>query len=215
MKVDAPQTQQQLMQRANAMVGKCLGQLAQNLPQDFQHNKGWVGQLLELHLGATAGSLSEPDFQQLGIELKTIPVSIQGNPKESTFVCSIDLLTISKQTWQTSDVYKKLNHVLWVPIEADKDIAIPDRKIRQPILWQPNEKQSAVLRSDWEELVEMITLGELEYITARHGEVLQIRPKAANARSLSKGINEFGQNIQTLPRGFYLRSRFTAEILAS
>lgn len=61
------------------------------------------------------------------------------------------------------------------------------------------------LKRDWEELMDLIVLGKVETITARHGEVLQIRPKAANARALTEAIGEFGQPIMTLPRGFYLK----------
>ncbi|MDI8106950.1 hypothetical protein MJN85_30220, partial [Salmonella enterica subsp. enterica serovar Anatum] len=42
------------------------------------------------------------------------------------------------------------------------------------------EEEDRQLRLDWEELMDMIVLGQVERITARHGEVLQLRPKAAN-----------------------------------
>lgn len=58
--------------------------------------------------------------------------------------------------------------------------------------------------------MDLIVLGRVESITARHGEVLQLRPKAANSRALTEAIGEFGQPILTLPRGFYLKKTFTA-----
>ena len=42
-------------------------------------------------LGASAGNKSLPDFESLDIELKTLPVSTEGQVLETTFVCSIDL----------------------------------------------------------------------------------------------------------------------------
>lgn len=53
--------------------------------------------------------------------------------------------------------------------------------------------------------MDMIVLGQVERITARHGEVLQLRPKAANARALTEAIGARGEPILTLPRGFYLK----------
>lgn len=53
--------------------------------------------------------------------------------------------------------------------------------------------------------MDLIVLGKVESITARHGQVLQIRPKAANNKALTEAIGEFGQPIMTLPRGFYLK----------
>ena len=55
---------------------------------------------------------------------------------------------------------------------------------------------------DWEELMDLIVLGEVERITARHGEVLQLRPKAANSKALTEAIGARGETILTLPMGF-------------
>jgi hypothetical protein len=57
--------------------------------------------------------------------------------------------------------------------------------------------------------MDMIVLGQVERITARHGEVLQLRPKAANSKALTEAIGAQGEPILTLPRGFYLKKNFT------
>ena len=61
--------------------------------------------------------------------------------------------------------------------------------------------------------MDMIVLGHVERISARHGEVLQLRPKAANARALTEAIGANGEPILTLPRGFYLKKNFTRALL--
>ena len=61
--------------------------------------------------------------------------------------------------------------------------------------------------------MDMISMGELEQITAHQGQYLQVRPKAANTRALTKGIDSEGEDILTLPRGFYLRTSLTKQIL--
>jgi len=62
--------------------------------------------------------------------------------------------------------------------------------------------------------MDMISMGELEQITAHQGQYLQVRPKAANTKALCKGFNNEGKEILTLPRGFYLRPNFTRQIMA-
>jgi DNA mismatch repair protein MutH len=215
--ISPPTSETDLLQRANAIAGLTLGQLAaqhgQAVPPNQLYAKGWIGQLLETALGATAASLSEPDFQTLGIELKTIPVSHAGLPRESTYVCTVQLRDIHLQTWHTSNVWRKLARVLWIPIEAEPTITIGDRRIGMPLLWSPNAEQEGLLRQDWEELTDLISTGQLHTITARYGKYLQIRPKAAHAGILCDSISETGEITQTLPRGFYLRTRFTASLL--
>lgn len=63
--------------------------------------------------------------------------------------------------------------------------------------------------------MDLIVLGKVESITAKHGEVLQLRPKAANSQALTEAYGENGQPIKTLPRGFYLKTQFTHSILTS
>ena len=116
-------------------------------------------------------------------------------------------------TWQHSHVRNKLSRVLWIPVEGEREIPLAERRVGSPLIWSPSEEEERQLQTDWEELMELIVLGQVEKITARHGEVLQLRPKAANSRVLTEAYGASGKLIKTLPRGFYLRTQFTARIL--
>jgi DNA mismatch repair protein MutH len=214
-----PESIQELMQRAEALAGLTLGEVAATahveVPLNFKREKGWTGQLIELCLGASAGSKTQQDFAKLGVELKTIPIDEYGEPLETTYICYAPLTNIAGIEWQTSSVKNKIQQVLWVPIDGRRKLAPKDRCIATPFLWSPDVSQDNQLRTDWEELMEMIALGQIENITARHGQYLQLRPKAANGSSLTEGIGKNGQIIRTRPRGFYLRKDFTKKILQS
>ena len=213
----SPPSEDALLSRCVLSEGLNFFQLANlievSIPAMPSKRKGWAGQAIEIALGATAGCQSVPDFTHLGIELKTIPLGANGKPAESTFVTSIPLLTIHHQVWRTSQCYQKLQRVLWIPVEGDTRIPFEQRRIGQATLWSPNEQEEAVLSNDWHELSTMIGTGKLEEINASMGDYLQVRPKAMNARSLCYGFDSEGRKIQTLPRGFYLRSRFTANLI--
>lgn len=214
----APENEHVLLARAKALAGYTFGELASHaqlpIPDNLKRDKGWVGMLLEYYLGAKAGSKPEQDFSDIGIELKTIPIDRFGYPLETTFVCVAALTGNTGITWQNSHVRHKLSKVLWIPVEGERAIPLAQRRVASPLLWQPNETEEQLLRHDWEELMDMIVLGKVESITARLGQVLQIRPKAANSKVLTEAIGEKGQRIMTLPRGFYLKKNFTASILA-
>ncbi|EKS7427707.1 MULTISPECIES: DNA mismatch repair endonuclease MutH [Enterobacter] len=213
-----PGSEAQLLHQAQRLAGYSLGELAAMaglaIPGDLKRDKGWIGMLLELWLGASAGSKPEQDFAALGVELKTIPIDGQGRPLETTFVCVAPLTGNSGVTWETSHVRHKLKRVLWVPVEGDRQIPLADRRVGAPLLWSPSEEEDRQLSQDWEELMDMIVLGQVERITARHGEVLQIRPKAANSKALTEAVGARGEPILTLPRGFYLKKNFTGALLA-
>src|SRR3954471_22588217 len=90
-----PGTVEALLAHARALVGVELGELADGLglpvPVGLVRTKGWSGQIIEHELGVASGGVRGPDFAALGIELKTVPVTVTASanlvPLESTAVC--------------------------------------------------------------------------------------------------------------------------------
>ena len=212
-----PTSLDNLLVKSRSLAGMTLGELAKELnikaPVNLKREKGWVGMLIERALGASAGSKATQDFPELGVELKTLPLSHEHYPLETTYVCYAPLRGNSGVTWQSSNVRNKLQCVLWLPIQGEREIPVTKRMIGSAILWRPSIEQDKRLQEDWEELMDMINCGKVEKITASYGQVLQLRPKAADGKALTEAIGEDGSLIKTRPRGFYLRKEFTAEVL--
>ena len=213
-----PRSEAELLARADAIAGGTLGDIAAEhglpVPENTRRGKGWTGTVIEHALGASAGSLPEPDFRLIAVELKTIPIGPDRRPLESTYVCTVPLAGDAAPSWRDSNVRRKLARVLWMPFEGDRAIPLPDRRIGAALLWSPSPDEDAALARDWETLMDRVVLGRVDEISAREGEHLQIRPKAANAAARRLAIGASGTRVPTLPRGFYLRASFTAAILA-
>jgi len=214
---EPPKDEAQLLLRAQNIAGSSLGEIANHfniaVPNNLKKEKGWVGLLLEHVLGASAGSRPEPDFPQLGIELKTLPINRYGKPLETTFVCVAPLKNLIGATWQTSHIRNKMARVLWVPIIAEREIPIAERLVGTPFIWSPSPEEEHLMSLDWQELTDMIVLGQVEQINGKHGQVLQLRPKAANSQAKTQAVDKNGKPFLTLPRGFYLKTAFTQQIL--
>lgn len=212
-----PNSVEKLLERAQNIAGLTLGEIASQaqikIPADLKREKGWAGLLLEQVLGASAGSRPEPDFPHLGVELKSLPIDRHGKPLESTFVCVAPLTGLIGASWQTSHIRNKLSNVLWVPIIAERAIPIAERIVATPFLWSPSIQEEKLLADDWQELIDMIVLGNVENIAGKHGQVLQLRPKAANSQAKTKAFDKHGRPFMTLPRGFYLKSKFTQMLI--
>lgn len=217
--ISIPQSEDALLARAHDLMGFSLGELAAQyniaVPKVLLNGKGWSGVLMELLLGATAGSLAEPDFQYLGIELKTIPINSMGKPLESTYISIVPLTRFVGLKWEESEVYSKLKRILWVPLLSGKTISPAERRVGRALLWSPTKEQESQLKDDWQELMDMIALGELDAISSTMGKYLQIRPKGANAASRCWGVDREGNRVRVLPRGFYLRPSCTQLILST
>lgn len=216
--MDAPTSEAELSARAAAIHGVRLADLAAWLgvavPADLRRSKGWAGQLVEAALGAAAGSRPEPDFEALGVELKTLPVGADGRPLESTFVCTAPIEGAFDESWATSRVRHKLARVLWVPIHGDRTTPPGERRIGRPRLWTPDAAQEAALAADWRMLSELLAGGELHRINARLGAVMQLRPKGASASDYAWMLDDEGGWVRAVPYGFYLRARFTEGVVA-
>ncbi len=210
-----PTSERELMVRATALTGHSIGEIATGmgwpLPPDPRRAKGFVGQLIEAALGAEPDAAELPDFVTLGIELKTIPVKPDGRPGESTFCCSIDMDAVDRELWETSRLRIRLARVLWIPVTAARFAPLPERRVGKPVIWSPSAEEDILLRHDWECIAGVIGAGGS--VSAHVGAVLQARPKAASSKVRALGLAEDGL-VRRLPLGFYLRTAFTAGIVA-
>lgn len=212
-----PRDLSDLSVRAETLAGRTLGELAGEqamaIPPDLRRAKGWVGNLIERCLGASAGNRAEPDFPKLGVELKTLPIDARGKPLESTFVCTIALSKMADTEWELSRLREKLAHVLWVPVEATRELPLGIRRVARPFFWQPSAAQESELRADWEAFSLAIAQGRTEEISGHFGQHLQIRPKAARGDSTRRAMDENGALYDQQPKGFYLRPSFTQSLV--
>lgn len=213
-----PRTEDELMNRARALTGVTLEAIAHALGIDTRgsavRTKGMPGGILERALGATGGGSKIHDFPDLGVELKTVPVDARGVPIESTYVCTLSLADADDQEWETSWVRAKLARVLFVPLVTRDDATWRERTVGAPLLWSPTPNQEAILKGDFDDVVGLVGIGRIEELTAHLGRWMQVRPKAAHGRVRTTAWGADGEAIATVPRGFYLRTRFTGALLA-
>jgi DNA mismatch repair protein MutH len=149
-----------------------------------------------------------PDLPSLGIELKTIPIATDGRPRESTFVCMVPRDGLDRE-WNESAPHAKLARVLFVPVERDGA-----RRVGMAFFWSPSDGDEATLASDWTELAGLLRTRGHEHVSAHHGQLMQVRPKARNAASRWRATGDDEAPMLALPRAFYLRRHFVASILS-
>ena len=210
-----------LLTAARGLAGYTLAELAkavcQGLPAEPLRDKGFIGRVAEralgLHLHGVSPLLAASDFAALGIELKTLPVTAQLTPRESTFVCYVPLNQLTELAWEQSRVAQKLARVLFLPIESGAALKFGERRFGRAFLWSPTAQQTAVLRGDYEELARRVQEGHAEALNARVGQVLQLRPKAAHGSVRVRVTDGDGVPWRLQPRGFYLRASFTKQLL--
>jgi DNA mismatch repair protein MutH len=175
---------------------------------DNHTRKGAVGEAVERWLGV--GPSNDIDVPALELELKTLPCRHDNvfapAVTESTWVASATPASLHGETWSTSRVHRKLARVLFVPYDVGR------RVLGRAFLWHPNDDEKRVLRSDWEDLADLVAQGHGEHVTARRGVALQLRPKAKN-RAQTAPLHHLGDDERIAPMGFYLRRGFVQSVL--
>ncbi|MCG5054729.1 MAG: DNA mismatch repair protein MutH [Myxococcales bacterium] len=208
-----------LVAHARSLVGARLADIADGLglpvPVGNVRTKGWSGQIIERELGGTEETSHGPDFEAFGVELKTVPVDGAGKPLESTAVCVIDPIAIAGESWDTSHVRRKLCRVLFVALRVPgRGTSVGDREVADVRLWQPSATEEALLRADFELFSrDYFRVGRAAALTGHLGQVLQVRPKAKNARDQRRAYDDEGRPVRIGKCGFYLRPAFVGAIL--
>ena len=207
-----PQTKEELLQRAVALAGRSLSVIAYAASladgKEYKGHKGTAGLLVERALGIQRSNHAGPDAVLAGVEIKTLPISGTHRVAESTWVSMAHPPSVARETWETSLVFSKLRLVLFVPLRKE---VTGELCMGTSFLWSPNAEEHHVLRSDWEDLADLLTHG-IE-ISARRGKALQLRPKAAHNQERVNVVSVDGDEYRHAPRGFYLRRTFTQAIV--
>lgn len=102
----SPASEAELLAQAQQLSGYTLGELAalagMVTPKDLKRDKGWIGVLLEIWLGASAGSKPEQDFAALtGTDAATGVDSVHSvmvNPNKSATSRASGVIMLARRT---------------------------------------------------------------------------------------------------------------------
>ncbi|MFC1594671.1 MutH/Sau3AI family endonuclease [Candidatus Omnitrophota bacterium] len=117
-----PAAESSILKRAKALVGLTVAEVIassplKDKPKGFK-SKGAIGNIIEKHwFGIENNPSPEPDFVEVGIELKIVPlIDMSGGltVKERTKICSINYFELIKEQWKTSHAKSKLSKILFI-----------------------------------------------------------------------------------------------------
>lgn len=209
----------ELEQRLQRLLGRSIAELSQlallQAPNNSKGAKGYIGLLIELFLGAHAHNLPSPDFVNLGIELKTMPVGFDLMPQESTFICNADLAPNGFVPFTQSALYHKLKKILFVLILAPHNprLNLGERRVLGYFFFHLSAPVSQIIETDYNEFQEMLLAGQAQEINGTMGTIVQLRPRANKFNELISITNHEGEYAYVKPRGYYLRASFTRQLL--
>lgn len=132
--------------------------------------KGNFGQVLEkFYFEYEPNSDSEPDFPEVGLELKSSPLRILKNgeyrSKERLVLNIINYLEVHKETFEESSFWKKNAHLLLVFYLWETDTDILDYIIKLVDDWRYPNEDLKIIKHDWETINQKIKDGKAHEIS--------------------------------------------------
>jgi DNA mismatch repair protein MutH len=127
--------------------------------------KGNFGQFLEkYYFQYEPNSLSEPDFNEVGLELKTSPLKQINNgdyrSKERLVLNIINYFEVVNQKFENSSFYKKNAHLLLIFYLHQFDIDVLDLVIKIVGEWKFAETDLEIIKQDWNLITNKIKTGK-------------------------------------------------------
>lgn len=205
-------TREAVLARARQAIGVPLRQIDRTGRLDS--GKGAVGTVIEEGwYGYRPNSESEPDFPEAGVELKVTPYvrGRNGIRAKERLVCNIiNYMEEYQKTFDTSAFWHKCGTMLLMSYEHRYDVPKGDFTIDEAVLFQFPEEDLAIIRRDWETVMDKVRRGEAHLLSEGDTLYLAACTKGASAQSVRP------QPFSAVPakqRAWSLKSSYMTRIL--
>lgn len=203
------------MNKAQQAEGKTFGEIDTTGRIKNLRSKGTLGNIIEeSFFGYEINSISKPDFENLGVELKVTPFKKNKNgtysSKERLVLNIIDYMEEFKKSFETSSFMSKAAKMLIMLYQHEQNIPISDYRIFKAFLNEFPEEDLAIMRRDWETIVAKIRNGEAHLISEADTMYLSACTKGANKDSLRK--QPFSE-IPAKQRAFSLKASYMTGLI--
>lgn len=173
-------------------VGVPFGQLADDLGVTGidlppTNRKAFAGNMVEAMLGIARNSLPDPDLASIGAEVKSIPLGLDGRPRENTKMTSLTLRSVADESdFFSSHLYRKVRTILFLPVQKTDNRRPHEWYLRPPFLWLPSTEQLDVIRAEHAMYVEAIRERRWEMLSLKHGRYLGVNTSGRLTRGVAR-----------------------------
>ncbi|WP_323856360.1 Sau3AI family type II restriction endonuclease [Rossellomorea marisflavi] len=209
------ETIDELMEKAYAAEGKTFGEIDGTGRIKNLRSKGTLGNIIEeSYFGYEINSVSKPDFENLGVELKVTPFKLNKNQtyssKERLVLNIIDYMKEHDLTFKESSFMSKAAKMLIMLYQHVPEVPISDFRIVKSFLNEFSEEDLAVMERDWEIIVSKIKSGEAHLISEADTMYLSACTKGANKSSVRE--QPFSP-IKAKQRAFSLKTSYMTNLI--
>ena len=188
---------------------------ADDLENEYR-GKGRRGQLLEKgYFGYEPNNESEPDFKEIGLELKSCPLKKLTSKqtykaKEDLVLAMIDYMLIVHERFETSAFFRKNRKLLLMFYLHEEKRKAEDLLFPLVTDYQISERDMPIIKDDWLTIMKKVQLGKAHELSAGDTHYLAAKTKAADSRVVREQPNS---PIPAKPRAFAYKASFVNVII--
>jgi DNA mismatch repair protein MutH len=154
-------SEKELLEIAKNLRGKSIKNILNGNKANF--HKGSVGNIIEYEaFGVKPNNDARPDFPELGIELKVLPLKKKSrgefDVKERTKICSINYVELVKEKWTYSHAKIKLNKILFIFYYHDS-IDLLASTVIDYHLFHLELSEEPIIKADWHRTKKKVEAG--------------------------------------------------------
>ena len=150
-----------VLRRLVSYSGRSLASIAGELGISIGRAKSSAALLVRHAIGVTNDRVRIREFEQRGIEIKTVPVSEAGRPWEAMSFPKFNHMQVIHEEWEHSDLLSRLSRLLIVPlVRPARDTPKEESLWGIPFFWSPNYEQLRGIESEWRDYVSRIARGQ-------------------------------------------------------
>lgn len=208
---------------AKGMIGKTFREIVDaddrvqeksGYPEASRRSKGSLGTLIELHyFHYMPNDDPRPDFYKAGLELKVTPFIHKKSgyrAKERLVIDMINYIDVINESFESSRFWNKAKKILLVYYLYQKELSRLDYKIRYVQIFTPPVKDIAVIRQDFEKIVDKIRAGRAHELSEGDTDYLGACTKGAKATDTRQQPNS---EVPAKPRAFCFKVSYMTYVL--
>lgn len=205
-----------IVEYAKQLIKKSLKEVCQYDLIDNQKNKGGFGQLLEKHYFLyEPNSDSEPDFNEVGLELKSSPIKqlkkLNYVSKERLVLNIINYMEIVNETFDISSFWKKNKHLLLVFYLYETNKKAIDFRIEIVDEWEFKDIDLEIIKKDWSVIHQKVKNGKAHELSEGDTLYLGACTKGSKGGNLR---NQPNNTIKAKQRAYSLKQSYVNHIIA-
>lgn len=192
-------------------VGRTVGEAADAVGVPRSNGYQFKAAVVRRALGARSVKARIREFDQLGIEIKSVRVSPLGRPWDSMSFPAFRYRDLIDQSWEDSDLIERLRRLLVVPlVGATDETPAADCRIAEPFFWSPTVDQLDEIGREWVMYCDEIRSGKADSLTpASKTRFIHVRPHGKNKAD----VDDAPMIGPVVKKSFWLNDSFVHELV--